>query len=90
MDQRIDETWRFSVRPGEADGVYLVVDSPVAPSKWIAMQPSDSNPGEWIVHADITPGTTRLRYYTVEDGAYLNCGSVGLQSEPASGLAASA
>lgn len=89
MNENNPQPWLFTARPGPAEKVYLVVDSPTAPSRWIEMtrlaDPSDATGGAdaWSVTADITPGRTRLRYFTVEDGTYLNCGSVGLIAERA-------
>lgn len=89
MNEKDPQTWRFTARPGRAEKVYLVVDSPTAPSRWIEMSrvadPGDATGGAdaWSATADITPGRTRLRYFTVDDGTYLNCGSVGLVAERA-------
>ncbi|MEM9347735.1 MAG: hypothetical protein AAGB26_14075 [Planctomycetota bacterium] len=42
------------------------------------MQPLEGAPGVWSVVATILPGRHRVRYYTVDNGTYLNCGSLGL------------
>ena len=81
MNEPQPETWRFTAKPGHAQKVYLVVDSPTAPSRWIEMQSDTSSPGTWSITAQIDPGRSRVRYFTAEDGAYLNCGSVGLHGE---------
>ncbi len=81
MDESKGETWRFTARPGTADRVYLVVDSATAPSRWIEMQPDAKQAGLWTAVAEVAPGRTRLRYFTAEDGAYLNCGTAGLYAE---------
>lgn len=84
--QTIDtQTWRFSTTTPTADRVYLVVDGPLTPSRWIEMRPSDATPSVWSVDAEITPGQTRVRYFVAEGNAYLNCGNVGLYSEPVAG-----
>lgn len=84
------QTWRFSVQPGEAEGVFLVIEGPTTPSRWIAMQPAKDEPGVWTVSVSVVPGRTRARYYTIENGVYLNCGDLGLTSEPVETLAVSA
>lgn len=81
MDESKGETWRFTARPGQADRVYLVMDGPTSPSRWIEMQPVAGQPGAWSALAQINPGRTRLRYFTAENGAYLNCGTAGLFGE---------
>lgn len=101
MSEQDKESWRFTAHPGQAERVYLVIDSPTAPSRWIQMSPAEDESGQWSVTAEIDPGRTRLRYFTMDGGAYLNCGSVGLYGEradesqdafpiPADNLAASA
>lgn len=86
MDENQGETWQFTTRCGSADQVYLVVDGPTTPSRWIPMSPVADLLGTWCVAAQISPGQTRVRYFTAEDGAYLNCGTVGLQSQRVSTL----
>jgi len=78
VDNTTGETWRFTTFASPADQVYLAVDGPTTPSRWIAMQPVVGEPGSWSVLATILPGRHRLRYFTVENGTYLNCGSAGL------------
>jgi len=86
MDESKGETWRFTTTAEHADQVYLVVDGTFTPSRWILMQPTDGKPGDWSVTADIAPGPHRLRYFTVENGAYLNCGSTGLRGKRTSAM----
>ena len=81
MDSTTGETWRFTTFAGPADEVYLAVDGPTSPSRWIAMQPLADDPGVWRVHTTILPGRHRVRYYTVDKGTTLNCGSQGLVGE---------
>lgn len=81
MNSTTGETWRFTTFAGQADQVYLAVDGPTTPSRWIAMQPSADEPGAWTVHTTILPGQHRLRYFTVDQGTTLNCGSIGLIGE---------
>lgn len=81
MDESKGETWFFTAKPGPADRVYLVLDGPTAPSRWIEMQPSSDQPGTWSTTTDIAPGRTRLRYFTAQADAYLNCGTTGLYGE---------
>lgn len=78
---RDGETWRFTTHTGPAQQVYLAVDGPTTPSRWIQMQPIAGEPGGWSVTTTIMPGRHRLRYYTVDNGTYLNCGSTGLFGE---------
>lgn len=82
MQDRLTETWRFTTRADRADQVYLVIDCSISPSRWIEMQPVADRPGTWQATAQITPGQHRQRYFTCEDGAFLNCGSEGLSGEP--------
>ena len=81
MDECKGETWRFTTCCGSADQVYLAVDGPITPSRWIQMQPVAGQPGAWRVITNIAPGRNRLRYFTVENGTTLNCGSAGLFGE---------
>jgi hypothetical protein len=81
VDSATGETWRFTTIAGHAEQVYLAVDGPTTPSRWIEMQPIASEPGSWSVSTIILPGRHRLRYFTVENGTYLNCGSAGLIGE---------
>ena len=75
------ETWRFTTIPLIADQVYLVIDGPTTPSRWIQMQRAHNPAGSWHTQAQITPGQHRVRYFTAENGAYLNCGNAGLTSQ---------
>ncbi|MEO0475459.1 MAG: hypothetical protein AAF085_05715 [Planctomycetota bacterium] len=93
MDTATAETWRFKTHAGPAEQVYLAVDGPTTPSRWIEMHPIAGEPGAWSVVTDILPGRHRMRYFTVTNGTTLNCGSIGLtgeRHEVALGLAASA
>lgn len=81
MDECKGETWRFTARPGSAEQVYLVIDGPTTPSRWIEMKPAEGEPGAWRIQADVAPGRTRVRYFTANRGTYLNCGNVGLHGE---------
>ncbi|MFN3166748.1 MAG: hypothetical protein ACE37H_06760 [Phycisphaeraceae bacterium] len=81
MDQHKSETWRFTVRPGQADRVYLVVDGQTIPSRWVPMHQSADQPGLWAITAQIAPGRSRVRYFTETNGAFLNCGGAGLLGE---------
>lgn len=81
VDQRIGETWRFKTHTGPAQQVYLAVDGPITPSRWIQMQPVAGEPGAWSIDTTIKPGRHRLRYFTVNNGTTLNCGSAGLYGE---------
>lgn len=81
MDDCNSETWRFTTRPGPADKVYLVMDGPTSPSRWVEMRPVAGDPGLWLIDAEIAPGRTRVRYFTALNGAYLNCGTAGLYGE---------
>ncbi|MBX2851019.1 MAG: hypothetical protein KTR15_04645 [Phycisphaeraceae bacterium] len=81
MDSTTGETWRFTAFAGPADEVYLAVDGPTTPCRWIAMLPVADEPGAWSVHTTILPGRYRLRYFTVDKGTTLNCGSLGLIGE---------
>lgn len=78
MDINTGETWCFTTQAGPAEQVYLAVDGPTTPSRWIAMQPVTGEPGNWSAIANILPGRHRLRYFTVDNGTTLNCGSIGL------------
>ena len=81
MNDHTDEPWRFTARPGEAEKVYLVIDSPTAASRWIEMATHESDPGVWTLTTRIDPTTNRMRYFTMNAGAYLNCGNVGLHAQ---------
>lgn len=83
MDPYPTEHWHYTVAPKHADVVYLVVDCPTMPSRWVPMQPREDLPGHWSVTTEITPGRTRVRYFVAEGKAYLNCGDVGLHGQPA-------
>ena len=74
----IGETWRLTAFAGSADKVYLAIDGPTTASRWIQMQPVEGESGAWSVQTLIGPGRHRLRYYTVENGTTLNCGTIGL------------
>ena len=78
MDLCKNETWRFTTRPGTADKGYLVLDGPTSPSRWVQMNPDQAQPGQWAVETKIAPGRTRARYFTANNGAYINCGNAGL------------
>lgn len=84
-DQDVDtpngETWRLKTNAGPADQVYLAIDGPSTTGRWIEMKPVAGEPGTWSVLATLLPGRHRLRYFTVENGTTLNCGSVGLYGE---------
>ena len=45
------------------------------------MQPIADEPGAWSVETEILPGRYRLRYFTVDGGTTLNCGTIGLIGE---------
>jgi 1,4-alpha-glucan branching enzyme len=81
MDQSKNETWQFTVRPGQADRVYLVVDGHTAASRWVPMHQPADQPGLWTITAEIAPGRSRVRYFTETNGAFLNCGGAGLYGE---------
>lgn len=81
MDTTTGETWRFTTHAGPAEQVYLAVDGPTTPSRWIEMQPIAGEPGAWSVVTEILPGRHRLRYFTVDGGTTLNCGTIGLFGE---------
>ena len=81
MSTTTGETWRFTTYPGPAEQVFLAVDGPATPSRWIEMQPIAGEPGAWSVQTTILPGRHRLRYFTVDKGTTLNCGSLGLIGE---------
>lgn len=85
MQNAPTQTWSFTARAGQADKVYLVVDSPTQPSRWIEMNRVEHDPAAWSADVQITPGRSRLRYFTMDAGTYLNHGSIGLSGEPASG-----
>ncbi len=78
MDESNAETWRFTAKTGPADSVYLVLDGMTTPSRWIRMQADAVEPGAWIAIAQIAPGLSRVRYFTAENGSYINCGNAGL------------
>jgi len=73
------EAWRFTVRPGQAQRVYLVVDGDQMPSRWIEMQPVPAEAGLWDVETRLVPDHYRMRYFIAENGTFLNCGSAGLE-----------
>ena len=75
------EQWRFTVRPGRAQRVYLVLDGNTIPSRWIEMQPVVGEEGQWDAIAHLFEGSYRFRYFIANDGAYLNCGTSGLVGE---------
>lgn len=81
MDESKGETWRFTVHPGQAERVYLVLDGVTSPSRWIEMQRIEDLPGKWDATAQIAPGQNRLRYFTEVKGTFLNCGTAGLSGE---------
>ncbi|MFK7790660.1 MAG: hypothetical protein AB8C95_14350 [Phycisphaeraceae bacterium] len=81
MDITLGETWRFSTNAGPAEQVFLAVDGPTTPSRWVEMQPVAGQPGTWTILTTIMPGRHRLRYFTVDNGTTLNCGSTGLIGE---------
>ncbi|MEM1356130.1 MAG: hypothetical protein AAGH88_14740 [Planctomycetota bacterium] len=75
------ERWRFTARPGRSQRVYLVVDGTMLPSRWIEMQPVAGEEGLWDTITQLPEGDYRFRYFIVNDGAYLNCGTSGLHGE---------
>ncbi|XAM00018.1 hypothetical protein OT109_01255 [Phycisphaeraceae bacterium D3-23] len=75
------ETWRFTAVPCEAQRVYLVLDDGIGPSRWIEMQPVVGRKGHWDASANLKPGHHRARYFTGNDGAFLNCGNFGLSAQ---------
>lgn len=79
MESTIGETWRFSTRNRTAQRVFLAVDGPTAASRWIEMQPIAGDPGAWELVTQLPPGRHRLRYFTFDNGTYLNCGTIGLE-----------
>jgi len=81
MDTFENETWRYTTCPVTADQVYLVVDSPVSPSRWMPMQSVKGKPGVWTLAIEIDPVQSRVRYFTAEGSSFLNCGNVGLARE---------
>ena len=84
------EAWTFTATPDEAQRVYLVLDGDGAPSRWIEMQPVTGKPGTWNTHLQLPQGQHRARYFTGNQGTYLNCGNFGLNatrtSEPCPGV----
>lgn len=81
MDESNGETWRFTAKTATADCVYLVLDGTTTPSRWIRMQPDAHVLGDWTAIAEVAPGLSRVRYFTAENGAYINCGSIGLTGQ---------
>ncbi|MFI4861475.1 MAG: hypothetical protein ACIAXF_12445 [Phycisphaerales bacterium JB063] len=75
------ETWRFTAMPGEAQRVYLVLDGGVGPSRWVEMQPVVAKPGHWDATVQLKPGHHRARFFTGNNGAFLNCGDFGLTAQ---------
>ena len=78
MDITLGETWRFSTNAGPAQQVFLAVDGPTTPSRWIEMQPVAGERSAWRVDTTIPPGRHRVRYFTVDNGTTLSCGTIGL------------
>lgn len=81
VDQTTGETWRFTIRTTPAQQVFLAIDGPATPSRWTEMTRVAEQPGTWTLETTLLPGRHRLRYYTVENGTYLNCGSEGISGE---------
>lgn len=81
MDTPKCETWHFTTHAGPADQVFLATDGPATASRWIQMHPVPGEPGKWSVNATFLPGRHRLRYFTIDNGTTLNCGSIGLVGE---------
>lgn len=75
------ETWRFMIRTAPAQQVFLAVDGPTMPCRWLEMLLTADQPSTWQLETTLPPGRYRLRYYTVENGTYLNCGAHGITGE---------
>lgn len=75
------ESWTFTAIPGEAQRVYLVLDGGAGPSRWVEMQPVPGQPGHWDTTTQLPPGRHRARYFTGNEGTFLNCGSFGLYAQ---------
>lgn len=81
MDQTLGETWRFTIQTDPAQQVFLAIDGPATPSRWTEMSRVMEEPGTWTLVTTLMPGRHRLRYYTVDNGTYLNCGSQGIAGQ---------
>ena len=81
LDPTNGETWRFTIRTSPAQQVFLAVDGLCMPSRWLEMQRVAEAPGAWQLETTLLPGRHRLRYFTVNNGTTLNCGSDGITGE---------
>lgn len=73
-------SWRFSVQCPKAEQVMLVTEDEAGASSWVPMNAADDAVGTW--HLDIPENSVigQVRYYTVEAGSVLNCGTAGLSA----------
>jgi len=70
--------WRFTVDCPHADQVLLVREDEHGLSNWLGMT-SNGN-GRWGLTLPMDHFDGRFRYYTIEGGAVLNCGTAGLSA----------
>ncbi len=72
--------WRLSVSCPEAERVLLVQDNADGMSQWQPMTRRGKS-GLWELFLPGDGFGRGLRYYTVERGAVMNCGTAGLSAQ---------
>ena len=87
--------WRFTVHCPTAEQVMLVTEEPSGLSSWVPMVASTDHAGAWQLDITQDGVVGAVRYYTIEDGAVLNCGTAGrsakrVKTSPTPPLAATA
>lgn len=70
--------WKFSVHCPGAEQVMLVAEDAMGFSSWLPMATEPSEAGTWTLELPDPSVAGPVRYYTIEGGSILNCGTVGL------------
>lgn len=78
------ESWTFTANPGEVQRAYLVLDSG-GPTRWIEMQPVVGLRGHWDASVHLTPGRHRARFFTAQNGSFVNHGNTRLDAKRTAG-----
>lgn len=71
------QPWLFSVDCPDAEQVFLVKEDVNGATRWLPMSRAFNGRWELAMASFTMPG---VRYYTVERGAILNCGTAGLSA----------
>ncbi|MEM9418813.1 MAG: hypothetical protein AAGA25_07175 [Planctomycetota bacterium] len=73
-------SWRFSVQCPKAEQVMLVTEDDAGLSSWVPMNAAQDGLGTWELDIPENGVMGPVRYYTIEEGSVLNCGTAGLSA----------